>query len=221
MFKNCIIMAAGTGTRMKPLTDVVPKAMAPFKKSTLIKNRIDSLRDIKNIHVTVGYKKNLLSEYLISQNISTIIDTENKGNSWWIFNSFMQHIDEPVIVFTCDNIATIKLNQIYEDYINLGNPLCMVLPAQPIDGIDGDYIELGSKNKVLSLSRTAENTTYCSGIQILNPKKIKSVVKECDDFSVLWKNLINLGELFSSNIILKDWRSVDDLEQLRIANEQS
>lgn len=221
MFKNCIIMAAGSGTRMKPLTDVVPKAMAPFKNSTLIKNRLDTLKDVKNIHITVGYKKNLLCEYLISKDISTIIDTENKGNCWWIFNTLMQHINEPVIVFTCDNIATIKLNKIYEDYINAGSPLCMVLPAQPIDGIDGDYIELGNKNKVLSLSRTAKNTTYCSGIQILNPKKINSRVKECDDFSVLWESLINLGELYSSNIILKDWRSIDDLEQLRIANEQS
>lgn len=214
-------MAAGSGTRMKPLTDVVPKAMAPFKKSTLIKNRLDTLDDVKNIHVTVGYKKKLISEYLISQDISTIIDTENKGNCWWVFNSLMKHIDEPVIVFTCDNIAKINLKIIYEDYIKMGSPLCMVLPAHPIDGIDGDYIELGSKNRVLSLSRTVKNHTYCSGIQILCPKKINSILKECDDFSVLWKNLIDLGELFSSNIILKDWRSIDDLEQLRIANEQS
>ena len=40
IFENAIIMAAGRGLRMKPLTDKIPKAMAPINSSTLIADRI-------------------------------------------------------------------------------------------------------------------------------------------------------------------------------------
>ena len=36
-------MAAGRGLRMMPLTNNIPKAMAPFKGSTLIANRIKKM----------------------------------------------------------------------------------------------------------------------------------------------------------------------------------
>ena len=38
--KHALIMAAGRGMRMRPMTDTIPKAMAPFRGETLIANGI-------------------------------------------------------------------------------------------------------------------------------------------------------------------------------------
>ena len=55
MFNHVIIMAAGKGKRMRPLTNKIPKAMAPLKGSTLIETRIKQIkRHIKKVHITVG-----------------------------------------------------------------------------------------------------------------------------------------------------------------------
>ena len=57
MIRHAIIMAAGRGMRMAPLTDAIPKPMAPYDGTTLIARGISRLAErLENIHVTVGYK---------------------------------------------------------------------------------------------------------------------------------------------------------------------
>ena len=43
---HALIMAAGRGIRMQPLTDNLPKAMAPFNGSTLISEGIKELKKV-------------------------------------------------------------------------------------------------------------------------------------------------------------------------------
>ena len=60
---HALIMAAGRGQRMMPLTAVMPKAMVPYKGSTLIAQGIEQIRKhIEHVHITVGYKGAQLAE---------------------------------------------------------------------------------------------------------------------------------------------------------------
>ena len=55
---HALIMAAGRGARLMPLTEIVPKAMVPYNGSTLIAIGIDKIRKhIPNIYITAGKKK--------------------------------------------------------------------------------------------------------------------------------------------------------------------
>lgn len=57
--KRAIIMAAGTGTRMRPVTDRIPKPLIPVKGVRMIDTVIDALHQngIFEIYVVVGYLK--------------------------------------------------------------------------------------------------------------------------------------------------------------------
>ena len=58
-------MAAGRGLRMRPLTDEIPKAMAPLGESTLISEGIRRLKkEINQVHITVGYKGSMLASHV-------------------------------------------------------------------------------------------------------------------------------------------------------------
>src|SRR6476619_100870 len=128
-------MAAGRGMRMAPLTDAIPKPMAPYDGTTLIARGISRLATrVEHIHVTVGYKKAMLAQHVIEHGASSVFNTEGQSNSWWIYHTLLQHLDEPMFVLTCDNVVDLDFALLERDYFDLGAPPCMVVPVRPVPG---------------------------------------------------------------------------------------
>ena len=101
MINHAVILEDGRRIRMMPLTKKIPKAMVKIKNQTLILNGIKKIQKyIKNIHITVGYKGSVLAKHVIRNNVRSVINTNNKGNAWWIFNFPFNLINEPIFVLT-------------------------------------------------------------------------------------------------------------------------
>ena len=212
---HAFIMAAGRGTRLRPLTKKIPKGLIKFRQTSLIANGIKKLKKyIDFIHISVGYKGPILAKHLIEEKVSSIINTDKKGNSWWIFNSIFKSFDSPLYVLTCDNVTNIDFKKIEKDYYKKGQPICMIIPTKPIKGLAGDYI-FRKKNIIQGLSRKVKSDIYCTGIQVLNPKKINDKIKSTDDFNILWKRLIKIKQLYVSDVMPKKWYTVDNVDNYK------
>jgi len=212
---HAFIMAAGRGTRLRPLTKKIPKGLIKFRQTSLIANGIKKLKKfIDFIHISVGYKGPILAKHLIEEKVSSIINTDKKGNSWWIFNSIFKSFDSPLYVLTCDNVTNIDFKKIEKDYYKKGQPMCMIIPTKPIKGLAGDYI-FRKKNIIQGLSRKVKSDIYCTGIQVLNPKKINDKIKSTDDFNILWKRLIKIKQLYISDVMPKKWYTVDNVDNYK------
>jgi NDP-sugar pyrophosphorylase family protein len=213
-------MAAGRGARMMPLTAVVPKPMAPYGGSTLIAEGIRHIRpEIKNIHVTVGYKGPKLAEHVLDLGVSSVFNTSSKGNAWWIYNTLLRHIDEPIFVLTCDNVVELDFMALEREYYRLNEPACLLVPVSPVPGLEGDYI-FQEDNVVKKLDRQTPSDRYCSGIQILNPHQINRITQETEDFYCVWSQLIAKRQVFASDIYPKRWFGVDTFDQLCKLNSE-
>ena len=84
-----------------------------FKRTNLF-NGIKSIKEhIENIFITVGYKGPILAKHVIEHNVDVIFNTEGKDNAWWIYNTLLSHLDEPIFVLTCDNVTKINCIRLY------------------------------------------------------------------------------------------------------------
>lgn len=216
--RHTLIMAAGRGLRMGPLTDVIPKPMAPYLDSTLIGVGIQKIRPVvEHIHVTVGYKGAMLAQHLIERGVATVFNTEGHGNAWWLFHTLLSALDEPVFVLTCDNVTDIDFAALEAEYFAADAPPCLIVPVRPVDGVDGDYIT-HEDQVVTGLSREQPTDLYASGIQIVNPARLNQLGPEADTFYEVWRPLIARRLLRVSRVQPRAWFSVDtlaDLQRLR------
>jgi NDP-sugar pyrophosphorylase family protein len=211
---HALIMAAGRGIRMRPLTDVIPKAMIPHNGSTLIANGIEKMRkSIENIHITIGYKGELIAQNIVQYNVSSIFNTTGKGNAWWIYHTLLKNLNEPTFVLTCDNVTDIDFDKISDDYFAKGSPACMAVPVNPIKGLEGDYI-FKNGSVITHLSREMKSDLYCSGIQVIHPVKINEMTKPVEDFNLVWSQLMDQKALHCSDVHPDRWFTVDNLLQL-------
>jgi NDP-sugar pyrophosphorylase family protein len=212
-------MAAGRGMRMAPLTDAIPKPMMPYNGTTLIARGIDRLRaKIEHIHVTVGYKKAMLAQHVIEHGASSVFNTEGQSNCWWVFNTLLASMDEPMLVLTCDNVVDLDLALLEENYRAIDAPPCMLVPVRPVPGLEGDYV-FCEDHLVTAISRERHSDIYCSGIQILNPARINQLTTEGKSFYDVWAQLIDQRQLFVSSVYPKRWFAVDTIAQLTTVNE--
>jgi NDP-sugar pyrophosphorylase family protein len=219
--RHALIMAAGRGTRMMPLTEQLPKPMAPFGTTTLIAQGIDRLRGhLDSVHITVGYKKAMLAQHVIEHGASSVFNTEGHSNSWWIYNTLLRSLDEPVCVLTCDNVVDLDFDRLERDYEDLGRPPCMLVPVRPVPELEGDYIFHDSQ-VVTEVNRHRPTDIYCSGIQVLNPRAVNELTVDEGDFYSVWSQLIALRKLMVSSVYPKTWISVDTVDQLNLLNGRS
>lgn len=206
---------------MMPLTNAMPKPMAPYQGSTLIARGMLKLAEkLDYIHVTVGYKGAMLAQHVIEHGASTVLNTEGHPNSWWIYNTVLRDLNAPVYLLTCDNVVDLDFDLLERSYSDLGEPPCLLVPVKPVPGLEGDYV-FRDGHVVTRLTRTEKSDIYCSGIQIVNPARISEITTEGADFYSVWNQLIARRELLVSTVYPKHWFAVDTLRQwLHLTSER-
>jgi choline kinase len=82
-----IILAAGVGSRLRPITLEIPKCMIPINGIPLIGRLIKQLEEhsnISKINIVLGYKSEVVEEYLKERKVNFIInkDYESTNNMY-------------------------------------------------------------------------------------------------------------------------------------------
>lgn len=110
-----VLLTAGEGTRMRPLTLTRPKTMLQVGGKPILQYNLEALRDagIKDIIMVVGYKKEAIEDYfgngsLFGVNIDYITQDERLGTAHAI-NSVHDMIEDEFIVLNGDIIVDPEL----------------------------------------------------------------------------------------------------------------
>ena len=211
-FKTAVIIAGGEGSRMRPLTKYVPKPLVEVEGLPLILHVIYFLRSngIDNIYVTYGYKGSMVLD-CVNNEVDGFINTNGKDNSYFLYNTVVKHIDEPIVVCPCDMITNLDLSHVYGEYQTFKRPAGCLVPVQTT--LDADTI-ISENNIVKSISRDYRTGLYASGVQILNPLAINQLTKPENNFYKVWANLIELQQLYVTKSMPTQWKIYDTLKDL-------
>jgi choline kinase len=114
--RTALLLAAGTGSRLSPLTDMTPKCLVHVNQFTILERLISSLQeyDFQRLVVVVGHQADSIREYLgsraggmeISYITSSLYKTTNNIYSLWLARNI---IDEPFMLLESDLVFDTRL----------------------------------------------------------------------------------------------------------------
>lgn len=129
---TALLLAAGTGSRLQPLTDDLPKCLTEVNETTILERLIDSLHasEIERLVVVVGHLEECVRDALDQFSGGLTIEyvrsdkyrTTNNIYSLWMARHAIQH---PFILLECDLVFDdAQLSQMLEpDRIAVSNIL--------------------------------------------------------------------------------------------------
>lgn len=122
---KAFILAAGLGTRLKPFTDTLPKALVPYKNKPMIENVIQKLSNAgyKDILINTHHFSDLMKEYFNKrkgdENITLIFENEILGTGGAIKNAEKYLSDSDYfVVYNTDVDCEADLNLISKFHSN-------------------------------------------------------------------------------------------------------
>ena len=175
-----MIFAAGTGSRLKPYTDHIPKALIPIDGKPMLEHIILKLKaaGFTEIIINVHHLGEQIIEFLtgkdnfgitihISDERDYLLDT---GGGIKHAAQFLQG-DEPFLVHNVDIISNVDLKALYQHHLDT-NPLATLLVSKR----DTSRYLLFNKENKLSGWRNKETGEVKSYYPDFDPSDRKSVV---------------------------------------------
>lgn len=157
-----VIMAGGMGSRLKPLTNVIPKPLIPINNKTIIEDIMDSFveQGCEQFYLSVNYKAELIRYYFNSLNnskydISYFQEDKPLGTAGSL-SLLKGKINQTFFVSNCDILIEQDYSEILKYHKENENDITIVaaLKHYPIpygtivSGENGSLIELKEKPNI-------------------------------------------------------------------------
>ncbi len=175
-----VIMAGGKGTRLKPITNVIPKPLVPVGEKTILEVIMDQFERIgcHKFYMSVNYKADIMKYYLCQlphhYDIEFFMEDKPLGTIGSV-SLLKGKITTPFFVSNCDSINEQDYRDVYEYHVSNHNDLTIVTMVKCFK-IPYGVIETGKDGLMTTLSEKPELTYQVNtGVYILNPSCIDEI----------------------------------------------
>ena len=209
--KKAILLLGGRGTRFRPITYEVPKALLPVQGKTVPEHLIELFKqyNIRELYFSVGYKADKIRDYFgdgskFGVSITYIKEEEPLGSAGAI-KLAKKYLDETFIVTNGDELKNIDLEEMF--LFHKKNKAMITAALTTVDNPSAYGVARLEGSKILDFvekppKEKAPSNLINSGLSIWEPDVIDIIPKgfsmyEQDVFPKLAKEKKLYGYIFS------------------------
>lgn len=198
MLSRAIILAAGLGTRMRPLTDTLPKPLIPVNGVPLIDFCLDWLTEggIADVVINSSYRAAQLEAYLANRTLPRLrFSREEPGpleTGGGIAKALPLLGTAPFLAMNSDAIfppttqhPIVALTEAWDDRLDF---LMLLVPKSRAIGFEGrgDFI-LSATGEIRRPTESEDAPYIFTGVEIIHPRVFDDAPQGKFSLSVLWK----------------------------------
>ena len=175
-----VIMAGGLGTRLKPITNIIPKPLIPINEKTILETILDQFKGIgcTKYYLSVNYKSEIIEYYLnnLEEKYDVTFLKEDKPLGTIGSVSLLKgKIDKPFFVSNCDIIVDQDYRDVFDYHKNNKNDITIVTAIKSFH-IPYGVIETGDNGLMKGISEKPDMSYMINtGVYLLEPQLIDEI----------------------------------------------
>ena len=202
---TALILCAGFGKRLLPLTKTLPKPLLKIGEFTLLEKTIKLIEQlkIKKIKINIFYLSDEIKKFVNQLNTNIDIELIEDGNEildtgGGIFNMIKDSAEENFLVFNPDTVWNENYNKYISEMVNfyfkkrINNILLVVHKDLSFDKrLQGDFSLVNDR-----LTKDNNKNFIYTGCQIINKNVFSKTLKKKFSMNEIWTNQIKEAQLF-------------------------
>lgn len=217
--KTAVILAGGLGERLKPLTELMPKALAPVNGIPMLGILLNQLNELKfeRIVVLSGYKSNLIVKYIESipkiNDVSVIVSPTEFTPAERLLDA-RKSIGDNFTLLYCDNYVP-EFSK-FENLTQESQCINMLIQKR-----DFGNVKRISGNKILYTDgeRSVDFPYVELGYVRISGKAFFEVLAQEVNLQSTFRNLSSKGLVAATEIGKEDFVSISNLEKFNLQNQ--
>lgn len=220
-----VLMVGGLGTRLRPLTDTLPKPLLPVGGRPLLLTIIENLasQGFTQIYLSVNYKAEMFKEQFgdgskLGVDIQYIHEQDRMGTAGAL-SLLPEHPENPIIVMNGDLLTTLNFQQLLEYHREHKAKATMAVREYSFQ-VPYGVVQTDNQRLVSITEKPVQNFFVSAGIYVIEPEVLDLIPKgQYFDMPQLFETILGRDEEASVFPIREYWLDIgrlDDLERAQL-----
>ena len=221
-----VLMVGGLGTRLRPLTDHIPKPMLKVGDKPILETIILNFKKygFTNIILSVSYKAEIIEAYFgdgsnFGVNIEYIYEEKRMGTAGAL-SLMREKLNEPFFVMNGDLLTNLNFETMMK--FHLDNQSIATMGVREYDfQVPYGVVNVDGHNILNIEEKPTQHFFVSGGVYILNSEVLKLIPNnEYYDMPTLFENLIEKKMKSISFTIRGYWMDIGRVEEFKKANDE-
>jgi NDP-sugar pyrophosphorylase family protein len=155
---QAVILAAGFGTRLRPLTDTIPKAMIPLAGKPLLLHHIEQLKKhgVVDIYINLHYLPNVITDYFgdgskFGVHITYALEAPDILGTAGGVKNFENKLQDNFFVIYGDVFSLVDYTKMAHEFLTKEEPIAMGIIGETNHPMDSDLVEIHDNGQFIKI----------------------------------------------------------------------